>query len=188
MGYITKVKSRSSDESFDIYDLKAVKSISLNGELQGMDGNGHVNLNFSGAAAASESMIGLVLVKKLLVDEDTQYPNDIKLTPQSGALEVDIPIHKITIDGREQKPNSKMDKTVDLKKSTDTDKAVSTITDTPFGVVATKSNGEYAVKCESGYLYVQFSEGYTDIIKETDDIDFDDLIKNKYLVMPEEDD
>lgn len=187
MGYITKVKSKSSNETFDIYDLKAVKSISLNGEPQGMDGNGHVNLKFSGAAAASDNMMGLVLVKSLLTEGDIQYPNDLKLTPQVGALVVDIPIHKITVDGREQKPKSKMDKTVDIKKSTDTPKAVTTLTDTPFGVVATKNEGAYAVKCENGYLYVQFSEGYTDIIKEVEDIDFDDLINNKYLVLPEED-
>ena len=186
MGYITKVKSKASNETFDIYDLRAVKSITFNGTKQDMDGNGNVNLTFSGSTKATNDREGLVLVKAQLVEGEIRYPNDIKLELQSGALTVDIPIHKITIDGKEQKPRNKLDKTVDLKKSTDTDKAVTTLTDTPFGVVATKNEGAYAVKCESGYLYVKFSEGYTDIIKETSDIDFDDLIKNKYLTLPEE--
>lgn len=185
MAYITKVKSKVSNETFDIYDVKAVKSITLNGEKQEMDGNGNVKLTFTGASYAGENMAGLVVVKSMLMEGDTQYPNDLILNSANGSLSVDIPIHKITIDGREQKPKNKIDKTVDLKKSTDTERAITTLTETPFGVVATKNEGDYAVKCESGYLYVKFSEGYTDIIKETEDIDFDNLISNKYFVIPE---
>lgn len=188
MGYITKVKSKSSNQVFDIYDLKAVKTITLNGEKQDMDGNGNVNLTFSGAAKATNNREGLVVVKTQLKEGELLYPNDINLDLGTGALSVDIPIHKIKIDGKEQKPLSKIDKSVEIKKSTDTSRAITTLTDTPFGVVATKNDGEYAVKCESGYLYVKFSEGYTDIIQEPDDIDFESLIENKYLVLPEVDD
>ena len=53
---------------------------------------------------------------------------------------------------------------------------IRTAKENSLGLVQINTGSNYCVKADNGYLYVRFSEGYTDIGKETKNIDFKELI------------
>ncbi len=167
--YITKIKSKSNNETYNLYDTTAVRGVTLNGVPGDIDKDGIVSLQTNTYTKASKLSLGLIKVPAL-ISEDNE--NGATLG-ENGELYVDFPIKKLRIGGFEKTINNK---TIDIPKA-----AIDV-----YGTVRLTNNNNYCIKIDTnGCLYTSFSGGYTDIVKEEEYIDFENFLSTGIINLEE---
>ena len=167
--YITKVKSSGNDTTYNLYDTTAVRGVTLNGIPGDKDPDGIVSLQTNVYSKAAKTSLGLVKVPTL-INEDLE--NDIALG-DNGELFVKFPIKKVKIGGFEKSINNQ---TLEIPKA-----AIDT-----YGAIRLSSNNDYCIKIDAnGYLYTMFSNEYTDVAKEDEEIDFENLVSSGVISLEE---
>lgn len=158
MSSITRVRSKKTKETYDIEDLNAVKGIYVDDVLLDKK-DGYVYIETIKVSKATDRTLGTVYVPTNITETKL---NDLKLE-NNGGLIVDIPIHKIQTPDKLLTPNA--EKTISIPKAT-----------VSYGLVRQETDNDYCVKLDNGALYVKFSTGITDIVLETENINFENLV------------
>lgn len=177
---VTHIKTKG-DDSFKFYDKGAIRgikssyteesSIDDNGYYV-KDENGYITIKKTTYSAATENTLGLVSVPSLIDNDEETYYNDLKL--DNGKLIFKDKIKKIWLGGTSS-GNVAIDNGTAI---------IPKMTTTKLGVA--KVNSNQSVKIDNdGYLYTQFSGGWTDITKEETEIDFSSLISEGLLSLGE---
>jgi len=162
---ITCIKSANGDQ-VNFYDKGAIRGIKLNktkNEYLLPDEDGNLILDVQEYESATDKRMGLVAIPTMGPEIDIK--NDLIL--KNGQLYVNFPIKQIT-DGT--------GKPFEIPDSINKTLVIRTAKENSLGLVQINTGSNYCVKADNGYLYVRFSEGYTDIGKETKNIDFKELI------------
>lgn len=162
---ITCIKSANGDQ-INFYDKGAIRGIKLNktkNEYLLPDEDGNLILDVQEYESATDKRMGLVAIPT--TGPDVGIKNDLIL--EHGQLYVNFPIKQIADEnGNMFKVTDNFNKTLNIR----------TAKENSLGLVQINTGSNYCVKSNEGYLYVEFSEGYTDIGKEKTNIDFEELI------------
>lgn len=163
VGKITHVKTNIGN-TFSFSDKSAIKKIIFGKQDKGTNGvyspdsDGIVYIKLKDYSIATDESLGMVSVPRYLNDNQTE--NGIKLS-QDGKITVNFPIKGI------------MDGSGNYLNINNSILQIPNANNNNYGLVKTSSNPDYCVKVEeNGTLYIKFSEGWTDVCKETEYIDF----------------
>ena len=168
---VTHIKTKG-DDSFEFYDKGAIRGIKPSfTEESGTDSNGYYIKDDNGYitikkitySAATEDALGLISVPSSIEKDGKKYTNDLIL--ESGKLSFKDKIKKICIGDNITELSINDDDAVIIPKMA-TDK---------LGVAMVHSSQSIKVD-DDGYLYIQFTNGWTDITNEKTEIDFNKLI------------
>ena len=173
---VTHIKTKG-DDSFEFYDKGAVRGIKPSfTEESGTDSNGYYIKDDNGYitikkitySAATEDTLGLISVPSSIEKDGKEYTNDLIL--ESGKLSFKDKIKKICIgDNIKVLPINSDDAVIIPKMTTDS-----------LGVAMVHSSQSIKVD-DNGYLYIQFTDGWTDITNEKTEINFNKLIDEGLL-------
>ena len=168
---VTHIKTKG-DDSFEFYDKGAIRGIKPSfTEESGTDSNGYYIKDDNGYitikkitySAATEDALGLISVPSKIEKDGKEYINDLIL--ESGKLSFKDKIKKICIgDNLKELPINSDDAVIIPKITTDS-----------LGVAMVHSSQSIKVD-DNGYLYIQFTDGWTDITNEKTEINFSQLI------------
>ena len=173
---VTHIKTKG-DDSFEFYDKGAVRGIKPSfTEESGTDSNGYYIKDDNGYitikkitySAATEDTLGLISVPSSIEKDGKEYTNDLIL--ESGKLSFKDKIKKICIgDNIKVLPINSDDAVIIPKMTTDS-----------LGVAMVNSSQSIKVD-DNGYLYIQFTDGWTDITNEKTEINFNKLVEEGLL-------
>lgn len=174
---VTHIKTKG-DDSFEFYDKGAIRGIKSSfTEESSTDGNGYYVKDDNGYitikkitySAATEDALGLISVPSSSTDKDgKEYTNDLIL--ESGKLSFKDKIKKICIGNNlNELPITYNDEVIIPKMATDS-----------LGVAMVHSSQSIKVD-DDGYLYIQFTDNWTDITNEKNEINFSQLIDEGLL-------
>ena len=173
---VTHIKTKG-DDSFEFYDKGAVRGIKPSfTEESGTDSNGYYIKDDNGYitikkitySAATEDTLGLISVPSSIEKDGKKYTNDLIL--ESGKLSFKDKIKKICIgDNIKVLPINSDDAVIIPKMTTDS-----------LGVAMVNSSQSIKVD-DNGYLYIQFTDGWTDITNEKTEINFNKLVEEGLL-------
>ena len=173
---VTHIKTKG-DDSFEFYDKGAVRGIKPSfTEESGTDSNGYYIKDDNGYitikkitySAATEDTLGLISVPSSIEKDGKEYTNDLIL--ESGKLSFKDKIKKICIgDNIKVLPINSDDAVIIPKMTTDS-----------LGVAMVHSSQSIKVD-DNGYLYIQFTDGWTDITNEKTEINFNKLVEEGLL-------
>ena len=173
---VTHIKTKG-DDSFEFYDKGAIRGIKPSfTEESGTDSNGYYIKDDNGYitikkitySAATEDALGLISVPSSIEKDGKKYTNDLIL--ESGKLSFKDKIKKICIGDNITELSINDDDAVIIPKMA-TDK---------LGVAMVHSSQSIKVD-DNGYLYIQFTNGWTDITNEKTEIDFNKLVEEGSL-------
>ena len=173
---VTHIKTKG-DDSFEFYDKGAIRGIKPSfTEESGTDSNGYYIKDDNGYitikkitySAATEDTLGLISVPSSIEKDGKEYTNDLIL--ESGKLSFKDKIKKICIgDNIKVLPINSDDAVIIPKMTTDS-----------LGVAMVNSSQSIKVD-DNGYLYIQFTDGWTDITNEKTEINFNKLVEEGLL-------
>ena len=173
---VTHIKTKG-DDSFEFYDKGAIRGIKPSfTEESGTDSNGYYIKDDNGYitikkitySAATEDTLGLISVPSSIEKDGKEYTNDLIL--ESGKLSFKDKIKKICIgDNIKVLPINSDDAVIIPKMTTDS-----------LGVAMVHSSQSIKVD-DNGYLYIQFTDGWTDITNEKTEINFNKLVEEGLL-------
>ena len=173
---VTHIKTKG-DDSFDFYDKGASRVIKpslteeSNTDSNGYyikDDNGYITIKKITYSAATEDALGLISVPSSIEKDGKEYTNDLIL--ESGKLSFKDKIKKICIgDNIKVLPINSDDAVIIPKMTTDS-----------LGVAMVHSSQSIKVD-DNGYLYIQFTDGWTDITNEKTEINFNKLVEEGLL-------
>ena len=174
IGNLTYIKTNGN--KFRFTDKTSIKKIIFGNSDSGIDGvyspdqNGTIYIKLKDYSIATNSSLGMVSIPEYLSDNETE--NGIKLSTD-GKITVKFPIKEIK-DGS--------NKTIEVNNSV---LKIPNASEYDYGLIKIGENG-YCIKADNGKLYVKFSEGWTDVKKEMEDINFEELIDLKLLSLENE--
>ena len=173
---VTHIKTKG-DDSFEFYDKGAVRGIKPSfTEESGTDSNGYYIKDDNGYitikkitySAANEDALELISVPSSIKKDGKEYTNDLIL--ESCKLSFKDKIKKICIgDNIKALPINSDDAVIIPKMTTDS-----------LGVAMVHSSQSIKVD-DNGYLYIQFTDGWTDITNEKTEINFNKLVEEGLL-------
>lgn len=160
-GDLTYIKTNGN--KFKFTDKSAIKQIIFGNEDDGKNGvytpdqNGKIHIKLKDYSIATGSSLGMVSIPEYLDDNITE--NGIKIS-SSGKITVKFPIKNVK-DG-----NGNI-----IPVNNNSILQIPNVNEINYGLA--KIGGDaYCVKAENGMLYIKFSEGWTDVCKEKEDISF----------------
>ena len=173
---VTHIKTKG-DDSFEFYDKGAVRGIKPSFTEESStdsngyyikDDNGYITIKKITYSAATEDTLGLISVPSSIEKDGKKYTNDLIL--ESGKLSFKDKIKKICIgDNIKVLPINSDDAVIIPKMTTDS-----------LGVAMVHSSQSIKVD-DNGYLYIQFTDGWTDITNEKTEINFNKLVEEGLL-------
>lgn len=173
---VTHIKTKG-DDSFEFYDKGAIRGIKPSFTEESStdsngyyikDDNGYITIKKITYSAATEDALGLISVPSSIEKDGKEYTNDLIL--ESGKLSFKDKIKKICIgDNIKVLPINSDDAVIIPKMTTDS-----------LGVAMVHSSQSIKVD-DNGYLYIQFTDGWTDITNEKTEINFNKLVEEGLL-------
>ena len=173
---VTHIKTKG-DDSFEFYDKGAVRGIKPSFTEESStdsngyyikDDNGYITIKKITYSAATEDTLGLISVPSSIEKDGKEYTNDLIL--ESGKVSFKDKIKKICIgDNIKVLPINSDDAVIIPKMTTDS-----------LGVAMVHSSQSIKVD-DNGYLYIQFTDGWTDITNEKTEINFNKLVEEGLL-------
>lgn len=173
---VTHIKTKG-DDSFEFYDKGAIRGIKPSFTEESStdsngyyikDDNGYITIKKITYSAATEDALGLISVPSSIEKDGKEYTNDLIL--ESGKLSFKDKIKKICIgDNIKVLPINSDDAVIIPKMTIDS-----------LGVAMVHSSQSIKVD-DDGYLYIQFTDGWTDITNEKTEINFNKLVEEGLL-------
>ena len=167
---VTHIKTKG-DDSFEFYDKGAIRGIKPSFTEESStdsngyyikDDNGYITIKKITYSAATEEALGLISVPSSIEKDGKKYKNDLIL--ESGKLSFKDKIKKICIGDNITELSINDDAVIIPKMATN-----------KLGVAMVHSSQSIKVD-DDGYLYIQFTNGWTDITNEKTEINFSQLI------------
>ena len=173
---VTHIKTKG-DDSFEFYDKGAIRGIKPSFTEESStdsngyyikDDNGYITIKKITYSAATEDALGLISVPSSIEKDGKKYTNDLIL--ESGKLSFKDKIKKICIGD-----NIKV-----LPINSDDAVIIPKMTTASLGVAMVHSSQSIKVD-DNGYLYIQFTDGWTDNTNKKTEINFNKLVEEGLL-------